>query len=132
MAIFKVVNAMACEYAAQGASNRHTLVNVYGGGEIRVQSYPAVFPVAFYLELVPNFIETQEVKLEVQVGRKTRAFVEIEVGPMPDDVTAFVLPMPPFPLTVTKDTEVRVVASYEGSPKMVILKRRIRLGSAPA
>lgn len=121
----KVINSHACEYVAQGAYGKHTLVNIYGG-DIRVKSFPATFPLAFYIEIEPTATESKEIKITVFQGRKVlaeaMASFEFEVG------KTGVITLPPLPVSFTENTDIRVVATGEGFSQTVLIRKTVEVG----
>jgi hypothetical protein len=130
MSILNVKASIACEYVALGNANKHTLVNVYGGG-ILVQNFPATFPVAFYIEVTSSIESGTPIKLEVQLNRKTLAEAVSELPPLPEGTDSFVIALPAIPIVVEKPTEIRIVASAEGHRRMTLFSKQIRQAQLP-
>ncbi|MFD0850465.1 hypothetical protein [Sphingosinicella xenopeptidilytica] len=124
----KIVNSLACEYVARGSYGKHTLVNAYAG-DIRVRSFPATFPVAFYAEVIPPKSIRQDIKFTVFQGRKKRAEAmasfEFEEGKVA------VLSLPPFKFTFAESSKIRVIASGEHFAQTVLLEKMVQAGEFP-
>ena len=128
MKALKFGNVVACEYIAMGAFGKHTLVNTYSG-DIMVKEFPATFPLAFYIEIVPDPEAPNLIKFEVMQGRDIKgvAGAELEYEPGKSGLIA----LPQLLFVIEREAEIKVIASCEGYKRKVILKKRIFHGLIP-
>lgn len=123
-------NVIACEYAAQGANSKHTLVNIYSGN-IMVAELPATFPIAFFIELA--FSESAgdtKIKIDVQINGKSKFGVEGAFA-LQDDLPA-ILMIPQISLRIEKNAELKVLASVNEGRSVTLFKKSISLGPVMA
>ncbi|SMQ61430.1 hypothetical protein SAMN06297468_0559 [Altererythrobacter xiamenensis] len=122
-------NVVVCEYVAKGAHSKHTLVNVYTG-DIIVREFPATFPLAFYIEIVPFEDLPEKLTFQVKKGRKVAA--EIEVGFKYEKGKTALLTLPQIPITFTKNVDISVVAMGDGLQTTTVVKKKVSTGEIPS
>lgn len=125
---FKVRNAIACEYVAQGAYNKHNLVNVYSG-DIVVREFPTRFPLSFYVEMDLDISAPKKFELVLYEGKKKRARLSADFDYEPGKIAVFTLP--PLPFNLEKPTQIRLVATGEGYADTVLIKKSVDVGLVP-
>lgn len=125
---FKVQNAIACEYVSQGAGGRHTLLNVYTGDTL-VHQVPALIPIAFYIELMPDKSHPPLIKVAVLKNNDKMAEIEAKFEFVEGHVGVLVIPQMGWPISA--DTEVKVVASGRGMRSTVLKEMKIRVAIDP-
>ena len=123
MKSISVGNAMACEYIAPGESGKLNIINAYSGN-IQVMNFPATFPLAFYIELLPDGSQKREMKINVFVGTKSIANASIEIDEIEPDGVG-VIALPALKIEFEKPTEIRVQISCEGFRKTVAIKKKV-------
>lgn len=125
----KTGNVVACEYVALGSYSKHTLINVYTG-DIAVREFPATFPLAFFIEIIPHEGMPQEIKIQIKQGRKTSA--ELVVNFKFELGKPALMILPQILLTFPNDTVVQVVGSGDGLKPTVLATKKVRVGPFPA
>lgn len=122
-------NVMACEHISMGDRGKHILVNVYSG-DIKVQDFPATFPMAFYIELLDDGSAERRLSIDVLIGDQAAAKAEIDVDKiMPGSVGLIVLPA--IRMEFPNETKLRLVASCKGYRKTEILNKSVSKGIIP-
>jgi len=123
-------NVLACEYIAQGAHGKLNLVNVYTG-DIVVPSFPAGFPLAFYLELYGDFSRKRDCRIAVYIGNDLVAEVGLEMhAPDAPDRVA-VIPSPQIAMNFREPTSIRVEAALDGEQPITLLTKAVFAGQIP-
>ena len=123
----RILNAIVCEYVAQGFANKHTLVNVFSGN-IRVGSFPAQFRIGLYVEFEILKGQPAELKLEMRLGDDVLLNVEGELNAA-DVGDAAVLTIQSIPLNVHANTVLRVFATSPGFGQATVIEKTITQGT---
>lgn len=123
-ALFKVVNAIACEHLVQGQGNKYTIINTYSG-DILVAEFPARIPLSFFIELKPSKIGKFPIHLKISVGRKVAvqglAEALFEEGKMA------IIAMPDGVMLFENPATLKVSIGAEGEKLVTVLRREVRL-----
>jgi hypothetical protein len=128
----KISTAIACEYIAQGSTNKHTLVNVYGGDDILVPQFPALIPLAFFLEIIPDHDTPKMLEIQILANRKV---LHKFAGILTRDEAAArrgLLIIPQMPWMLERETEIKLVLAGEGIKTTTAISKKIRVGPIPA
>lgn len=129
MKTIKSRTALACEYVGQGSFFKHTLVNMYTSGDIIVQSFPALIPIAFYIEIEVNFSGTHEIEAQVIYGKKVIAKLtaefEFEEGKLG------LITLPQLPVRLDGPSEIKVTAKSAEIKTTTLIKKRFVQGEIP-
>lgn len=125
MKALKLGNVAMCEYAAEGARGKHTLVNVYTG-DIRVKAMPATFPIGVYIEMQPQPNQPSEFVLEVSVGDDLMGKLMGEFPPFEPDKGALIV-VPQIPVTITQESTIRVTAICPGFRRTTVFEKKVTL-----
>ena len=120
--------AIACEYVAAGANAKHTLVNVYTG-DILVPEFPARIPMAFYVEIIPDKDFPRDLRLQILQNKKVSADLAAQFDYEEGKVALVTLPQ--MAVSLTKETEIRLVVSGEGLRPTTLVKKKISVGTIP-
>lgn len=124
----KTGNVIACEYAALGSHGKHTLVNVYTG-DILVQKFPALIPIAFFFEIIPEPGMPNDLKIDVFQNKELKASLGAEFQFNVSQLGLAVLQQMPF--SIAQNTEIKVVASCEGYKETTLIKKKVSVGPIP-
>lgn len=128
MKSLKFSNVLLCEYVAEGALGKHTLVNVFTG-DIRVAKLPARIQIAAYIEMqaIPGLPRT--VDFELYAGAKRLAVV---TGSFPELVLdqPMLLVLPAMDLKLDNDVIFKIVGVAEGFRSTLAVERRIYQANA--
>ena len=118
----KSVVGLACEYIANGQFGKYNLVNMYPTGDIIVQSFPAIVPMAFYIELDANFSGEFEIQIEILLGKKLvvklGSSIQFEQGKLG------LIALPQLPLELAAPSVLKVVAKVEDIKPTTLIQKR--------
>jgi hypothetical protein len=123
----KIGNAVVCEYIAEGARNRHTLVNVFSGDFV-VEEFPAKFHIAVFIEIEPSDEAINNLIFEVKRNGKTIGKLTGEEAIEPASKAAITSPQ--MPLEFAKASELSIVAQADGYSKTTVLRKKVLLKSS--
>lgn len=123
--MFKVGNALMCDYVATGANNKHVLVHTYSG-DVVVAEFPATLQFAFYVEIFPTKSGITNFNVEVLVGSEA-----VAGGMVVLDIQERAVPHPAviiLPQTVAQfdgPTSIKVMGWEEDGEKALILQKDV-------
>jgi hypothetical protein len=118
----KIGNALAAEYITVGAYGKHVFVHVYTG-DIRVQNYPARFPLSFYIEIKSAQNIPERLKLQLLQNDKQKGEFELEFPGGKEAIGVIVLPQ--IVVTIDEETVIKLVATGEGIEPTVMLQKKV-------
>jgi hypothetical protein len=121
----KIGNAVLCEHVAQGANNKHILINTYSG-DIIVQSFPANIPLGFYIEMEMPDAAPREIDVDLVYGGKTRVIAKATVSGMGG---MGVLAIPLVPFTLERPGKFEVYISAYGVARTIAIRKNISQGN---
>lgn len=119
----KVGQALICEYVAEGARGKHTLINVYTG-DIRIKQMPATFPIGIFVEIIPQPDQPSEFEIEVLIDEKLHGKLVGEFGEFELGKSALVA-VPQLPITVKENSTVKIVATCPGFKRTTAIEKKI-------
>ena len=129
MKTIRTKSALICEYLAAGANLKHTLINMYSTGDIIVQEFPAVIPIAFYIEIEVNFDGLHQIEFHVLLGKKLIAKLvaefEFEVGKLG------LVTLPQIPLQLNGPEELKIIAKSSEIKTTTLIRRKLIRGDVP-
>ncbi|MES0069483.1 hypothetical protein NKJ73_27330 [Mesorhizobium sp. M0074] len=122
-------NAVLCEYVAQGANNKHVLVNVFSG-DVVVSKFPADLQFGVYIELhnAKNSL-SNEGSVEIRVGGNTVVKGQITLAAV--NTSAGVIAIPSIVVHLESDTTIEVILLATGYGRAVALSKKVYLGKMP-
>jgi len=121
---------IVCEYVAQSAYGKHTLVSVYSG-DILVQSLPARVPFAFFIELeIEGDGGPTQLKIDVLLGEKSKISADVKIDFEHGKPGVIVLQQSLF--QIDEATDLKVKASIDGGRAVTLVRKSINLGVIPA
>lgn len=120
--LFRVKNAIACEFVTKGEHGKHVLVNAYAG-DIRVQTIPAKFPIAFYVEVLALETPPEVCTIELKIGRKKLATLNAQLEYKEGIPGLLVLPQ--IKADVKSPGKLSLTASAEGFAKTTLYSANI-------
>ena len=130
MTALKVRNALICEYIADGPNKKKSLINVYGGNII-VEEFPSIIPLAFYLEIFPEIEEETRFTFDLELDKKGIVRIAATVPPPPTPGHTGVIIYPQFAFELEKTAEDRIISQAAGGRRQVLLRKTIGLGKIP-
>ncbi len=123
----KIANAHWCDHASLSAGNKYTLLNIYSG-DIILSEIPATIMLSAYIEIISPFSGDLVIRLDYVLNGKSIAFITANAsGLIKGEVGVLILP--PMPIPIPSDGDLRLTASVEGFSKTTILKKKIIVGS---
>lgn len=121
----KVRNALACEYVAQGHNRKHSLINTYGD-KVLVQSFPALIPLSFYIEI--EVVEGMKGNVEFEIYENKKSKAKIEAGFEPVVGSLLTINIPQLPYNLDNPTNIKVVARCDGFADTALITQRVEVG----
>ena len=115
-----------CEYVAQGAYNKHVLVNTYSG-DIIVQSLPATIIFGLYIEFGRPNSGILNPEIEVIISGKVHLKAAMSFGSEGKGVIV----VQSFAINFEKNSVLEVFVSSAGFQKTKAISRTITVGAIP-
>lgn len=123
----RVGNVVFCEDVRPEINNKYSIFGAIGG-DLLVQSFPAVIKAAFYIELYG--IESGNITFDIQIyldkNLVAGAEGQMEVRSLRDPA---IIAIPSFPIGVEKEGELRIVVK-SGRQRRRVLSKRVMLRAA--
>jgi hypothetical protein len=124
----KIGQAVLCEYVAEGARGKHSLINVYTG-DIRIKEMPATFPIGLYVEIIPQPAQPSRFEVEVLVDDKLQGKLVGEFGEFVENRSALIA-VPQLPVTVTENGAIKIVVTAPGFKRTAAIEKQVTLDPA--
>jgi len=117
---------LMCDDVRKETNKKRTIVGSYGG-DVLVQHFPASLPIAFYMHFVPQSTEAINVELFISVDDDPLANAKATLSNHKAG-DAIAIDLPQTFVQFTKPAVVKLEASIENGPKLLLISKRIHQG----
>ena len=122
----KITNAILCEHVAQGANNKHILINTYSG-DIVVETLPAQIMFGVYIEVELPIAGVKELELEISYGGKVQVGARAAMGANKGGERG-ILAIPLIPMSLTGPGTLEIHISSVDFGRTLAIRKSITQG----